>query len=77
MAEWEDILDGGKLLHEPSFCTHEEADALFDWLRTEVPWWQEAAHGHPLPRLNAWFADAGLRYSYSGLSHLASAGCPS
>ena len=34
------------------------------------------ARGNPLPRLNAWFADAGLRYSYSGLSHLGSGWLP-
>src|SRR5262249_35498002 len=28
-----------------------------------------AVQGRPLPRLNAWFSDAGLRYSYSGVSH--------
>jgi alkylated DNA repair dioxygenase AlkB len=69
MAEWIDIRDGGRLLYDPGFCLPEEADALFAWLRSEVPWRQEQVRGNPLPRLNAWFADAGLRYSYSGLSH--------
>jgi alkylated DNA repair dioxygenase AlkB len=70
MAEWIDIRDGGRLLYDPTFYPPQEADALFAWLRAEVPWRQETVRGNPLPRLNAWFADAGLRYSYSGLSHL-------
>jgi alkylated DNA repair dioxygenase AlkB len=69
MTEWLDIRDGGQLLYDPGFCTPEEADALFAWLRTEIPWKQEQARHVPLPRLNAWFADAGLKYAYSGLSH--------
>jgi len=70
MAEWRDTRDGGQLLYDPGFCSPEEADALFAWLRSEIQWRQEMAHGNPLPRLNAWFADDGLRYSYSGLTHL-------
>lgn len=69
MAEWTEIRDGGRLLYDPGFCTPEEADALFAWLRTEVPWKQEKVRGVPLPRLNAWFADDGLKYAYSGVSH--------
>jgi alkylated DNA repair dioxygenase AlkB len=69
MAQWLDIRDGARVLYDPGFCPPGEADALFAWLRAAVPWRQEAVHGHPLPRLNAWFADDGLRYSYSGLSH--------
>jgi alkylated DNA repair dioxygenase AlkB len=69
MAQWTDIRDGGLLLYDPAFCDSQEADTLFAWLEAEVPWRQEVVHGKPLPRLNAWFADAGLRYSYSGLSH--------
>jgi alkylated DNA repair dioxygenase AlkB len=76
MADWVDIRDGGRLLYDPSFCTPEEADALFAWLRDEVPWRQEMVHGQPLPRLNAWFSDAGLRYSYSGVSHLGTGWLP-
>jgi alkylated DNA repair dioxygenase AlkB len=76
MAEWRDIRDGGRLLYDPAFYTPTEAGALFAWLRALVPWRQEVAHGNPLPRLNAWFADAGLRYTYSGLSHLGSGWLP-
>lgn len=76
MAEWLDIRDGGRLLYEPSFCSSVEADALFAWLRSEIPWRQEMVHGRPLPRLNHWFADVGLRYRYAGLSHLGSGWLP-
>jgi alkylated DNA repair dioxygenase AlkB len=70
MAEWLDIRDGGRLLYQPAFCSPRDADALLEWLRAKVPWRQETVRGQPLPRLNAWFADAGLRYRYSGLSHI-------
>lgn len=69
MPEWLEIRDDGQLLYDPNFCSPDEADALLAWLRTEVPWKQETVRGQPLPRLNAWFADAGLKYAYSGLSH--------
>ncbi len=75
MPEWIDVRDG-RLLYDPGFYPPEEADALFAWLRTEIPWRQETVRGAPLPRLNAWLADAGLRYSYSGLSHLGAGWLP-
>jgi alkylated DNA repair dioxygenase AlkB len=70
MADWVDIADGGRLLYDPDFCPPAEADAVLAWLTRAVPWRQEAVHGRPLPRLNAWYADAGLRYIYSGVSHV-------
>ncbi|VTR91012.1 dna repair protein : DNA repair protein OS=Photobacterium halotolerans GN=EA58_03470 PE=4 SV=1: 2OG-FeII_Oxy_2 [Gemmata massiliana] len=76
MAEWIDIRDGGQFLYDPTFCSPEEADTLFAWLRTSIAWKQEAVRGKPLPRLNAWFADEGLKYSYSGLSHLGTGWLP-
>jgi alkylated DNA repair dioxygenase AlkB len=76
MTKWRDIHDGGRLLYEPGFCSPEEADALFAWLRSDIPWRQEVVRGNPLPRLNAWFADDGLRYSYSGVSHVGSGWLP-
>lgn len=69
MAEWIDILDGGRILYDPDFYPRPEADDLLVWLTSQVNWRQEAVRGNPLPRLNAWFADDGLRYSYSGLSY--------
>jgi alkylated DNA repair dioxygenase AlkB len=76
MTEWRDIRDGGKLLYDAAFYTPAEADTLFAWLRANVAWRQEAVHGRPLPRLNAWFSDAGLKYSYSGVSHLGGGWAP-
>jgi alkylated DNA repair dioxygenase AlkB len=69
MAEWLGIRDGGKLLYDAAFFPPAQADALFAWLRANIPWRQESVHGRPLPRLNAWFSDSGLQYSYSGVSH--------
>jgi alkylated DNA repair dioxygenase AlkB len=76
VTQWVDIRDGGRLLYDPVFYTPIEADTLFAWLRANIPWRQEAVHGRPLPRLNAWFSDAGLKYSYSGVSHLGSGWAP-
>lgn len=72
MTEWREIRDGGRLLYDSAFFPRAEADALFAWLQSAIAWRQEAVRGNPLPRLNAWFADDGLRYSYSGLSHVGS-----
>ena len=48
-----------------------EADAAFERLRLEVPWQQDEVtmfgRRVPLPRLTAWFGDAGLDYTYSGI----------
>jgi alkylated DNA repair dioxygenase AlkB len=76
MTAWIDIRDGGRLLYVPDFYQATEPDELFNWLRTELPWRQESVRGKPVPRLNAWFADADLRYSYSGLSHVGSGWLP-
>ena len=76
MAEWVGIRDGGRLLYDPGFCLPSEADALFAWMRSELPWKQEKIRGVPVPRLNAWFADAGLKYAYSGISHMGTGWLP-
>lgn len=64
-----ELRDGGLLLYAPQLFSTDEADRLFAALRDDIDWRQEKAYGQPLPRLNAWFADAGLTYSYSGLTH--------
>jgi alkylated DNA repair dioxygenase AlkB len=69
MLERIEIRDGW-LLYDPVLFAAEEADALWPVLRTNVPWRQETIYGKPVPRLNAWFADPGLTYAYSGLSHV-------
>ncbi|MGV3721591.1 MAG: alpha-ketoglutarate-dependent dioxygenase AlkB family protein [Actinomycetota bacterium] len=69
MPERIEIQDGGLLLYDRQLFCPDEADRLFTALRKDIAWRQEKAYGHPLPRLNAWFADPGLSYAYSGLTH--------
>lgn len=49
------------------------ADAAFAALRAEVPWRQERlvmfGREVDVPRLEAWIADPGLSYTYSGVRH--------
>ena len=63
-----DIRDGGTIAYDEAFCA-KEADALFEQLRAETPWKQERSRLGPFPRLTAWYADTGLTYSYSGVTH--------
>lgn len=55
--------------------TPDDADALFAVLRTGIPWKQEHLRMFgeivAVPRLEAWIADDGLDYTYSGIAHLA------
>lgn len=69
MAQRIDILDGGTLEYFEAFYVRTEADALFEQLRVETPWKQERSRMGPFPRLTAWYADAGLKYRYSGVQH--------
>jgi alkylated DNA repair dioxygenase AlkB len=69
MAELISLRDGGTLLYDESFFSRAVADALFERLREETPWKQEVSRGRPFPRLTAWYADAGLSYTYSGVTH--------
>src|SRR5439155_13069656 len=64
-----DILDGGTLYYDECFYEKGAADVLFETLRADTPWKQERSRMGPFPRLTAWYADAGLRYSYSGVTH--------
>jgi alkylated DNA repair dioxygenase AlkB len=61
--------DAGWLLYDSSFIPSAEADVLFVLLRETVPWNQEGTLGRKFPRLTAWFADPGVSYSYSGVTH--------
>jgi alkylated DNA repair dioxygenase AlkB len=63
------IRDGGWLLYDESFLAPAEADQLFSQLCDSVPWKQEGRPPRQFPRLTAWYADAGLTYSYSGVTH--------
>ena len=70
MIQWQDICDGGRLFYAAAFFKPAEADTWLTWLRENISWRQETVNGRPLLRLNAWFSNAGLRYSYSGVSHV-------
>jgi alkylated DNA repair dioxygenase AlkB len=66
-----DLRDGGLVLMEESFLPPVQADSLFAHLRDTVPWKQEGRPPRMFPRLTAWFANPGLTYSYSGVTHQA------
>jgi alkylated DNA repair dioxygenase AlkB len=71
MAQSFSLYDGGTVRYDDAFLTREAVDVLFAELRTETPWRQEAGRGRPFPRLTAWYAEPGLTYSYSGVTHRA------
>lgn len=62
----------GEVFLFPAFFDKTESDDLFDGLRREVPWKQEPIKlfGKEImqPRLTAWYSDAGISYSYSGIT---------
>jgi alkylated DNA repair dioxygenase AlkB len=65
-----DITDGGVLIHDPDFLRREAADELFALLKARTEWKQETgSFGRPFPRLTAYYADAGVSYTYSGVTH--------
>src|SRR2546423_970044 len=63
------LRDGGTVLYDTTFFAA-EADALFRALRDETAWKQEVSRGRPFPRLTAWYADRGVDYRYSGVTHV-------
>lgn len=67
-----ECLTDASLIFEPEFLTVDGADDLLDTLLRETPWRQEHiklfGRRIPLPRLTAWYADAGLKYRYSGIA---------
>jgi alkylated DNA repair dioxygenase AlkB len=65
------LRDDGWLLYDAEFLPKTEADALFAHLFDSTPWKQEGNPGRKFPRLTAWFADEGVNYSYSGVTHQA------
>jgi len=66
-----ELLDGGLLLYDPAFLPLADADSLFAHLRDTVPWKQEGRPPRMFPRLTAWYANPGVTYSYSGVTHQA------
>jgi alkylated DNA repair dioxygenase AlkB len=69
MATHLDLLDGGKLAYDEAFYARDRADGLFAELKIQTPWRQEQSRLGFFPRLTAWYADSGLTYSYSGVTH--------
>lgn len=69
MAEQLTLRDGGTLHYDDAFFDQTEADRLLEILRHQIPWHQEQGRGYPFPRLTAWYADGGVNYSYSGVTH--------
>jgi alkylated DNA repair dioxygenase AlkB len=69
MVEQRELRDGGTIYYAPDFFERAEADRLLALLRQQVPWRQEGGRGRVFPRLTAWAADAGVDYSYSGVTH--------
>ena len=63
-----EIRDEGKLRYDPSLFSPDEADDILAYLLKDVAWKQEVVQGFPLPRLNAWYSDPGLKYEYSGVT---------
>lgn len=65
-------LTDGDILWVRHFLPPEEADRLMDTLRQQIPWRQDsiriAGKDTPIPRLQAWFGDADMTYTYSGLT---------
>jgi alkylated DNA repair dioxygenase AlkB len=64
-----ELADGGTVLFDDAFLDPDAADALLRLLLEQTTWKQEVGRGRPFPRLTAWYADAGLVYSYSGVTH--------
>ena len=65
------VADGTLRLY-PRLFSVEESQRYLDALKEEVDWKSERitlfGRSLPLPRLTAWFGDAGMRYTYSGIS---------
>ena len=71
MQQRSDILDGGTLFYDDAFYARDKADLIFQQVRADTPWRQERTRFGPFPRLTAWYANAGLTYTYSGVTHQA------
>ncbi len=65
-------LEDGEILWVKHYYSPDQASELFSKLYQQVPWKQDgiriAGKVTPLPRLQAWFADPGIHYGYSGIA---------
>ncbi len=59
-----ELADSG-LTYIPDFFSEQLADKLLEVLEKKAPWKQE----RNFPRLTAYYADDGINYDYSGVSH--------
>lgn len=64
-------LKDGHLLYQPDFYSLSTADKLFNFMLDKVPWKQESSTWGKFPRLTSYYADKGVKYEYSGVSHQA------
>jgi alkylated DNA repair dioxygenase AlkB len=66
-------LPGGDVIFYPAFFPVEEADVHFRQLLDTTAWKQESIKLYgksiAMPRLTAWYGDAGTSYTYSGLAN--------
>ncbi|MBA54165.1 MAG: alpha-ketoglutarate-dependent dioxygenase AlkB [Pseudomonadales bacterium] len=65
-------LEDGEILWVRHFYEEDTAQQLYSRLQEEIPWRQDsiriAGKDKPIPRLQAWFGDPGMTYTYSGLT---------
>ena len=76
MGQRLELRDGGSVFYEEAFLDRAAADELCALLRRNTPWQQEIGRGRPFPRLTAYYADPGVQYSYSGVTHQAARWTP-
>lgn len=64
-------LPDATIVYYPHFFDEKEADAIFDQLKTTIPWQQDNIRvfgkTHPQPRLTALFGNEGKSYAYSNI----------
>lgn len=64
---------GINLEYQANFIAEEDADRIFEELRTTLPWHRGTIRmpdgEKPIPRMISWHADEPLTYSYSGITH--------
>ena len=69
----EDLEDGAGLIYVPNILSHEDAEMLFQQLRSSIAFEQRYVTIYDKrieqPRLTAWYADAGCDYTYGGETH--------
>lgn len=65
-------LEDGEILWVRHFYEEDTAQQLYSRLQEEIPWRQDniriAGKEMPIPRLQAWFGDPGMTYTYSGIT---------